>query len=122
MKKLSNKILLLTVVFTLILSGVAGALVYHINDAANAVKAESESRIKSYFSEKDSRVKADLQHLTETEIQRLKDETDQYLQQQINQDYQNELNQKSAKIQQVTNQKIQEIKDYIDNLMKEKSQ
>lgn len=122
MKKLSNKILLLTVVFTVILSGVAGALVYHISDAANAVKAESENQINSYFSEKDSRVKADLQNITETEIQRLKDETDQYLQQQINQDYQNELNQKSAEIQQVTNQKIQEIKDYIDNLMKEKSQ
>jgi hypothetical protein len=113
-KKIFTKVVGMTLILTFIVGGAAGALVFHVNDAAEAVKQEYGSEIESYFSERDEKIKNDVQHLTQTEIQRLRDETNQYLKDKISQDYQKELNKKSNEITQVTNQKIEEIKKYID--------
>lgn len=114
MKRIFTKVVGITVILTFIVGGAAGALVLHVNDAADTVKQEYGSEIESYFSERDEKIKNDVQHLTQTEIQRLRDETNQYLKDKLTQDYQKELNQKSNEITQVTNKKIEEIKQYID--------
>jgi uncharacterized membrane protein len=118
MKKLFSKVAVITIILTFVIGGAAGALVYHVNDAAEGLKKEYGSKVASYFSERDDKIKNDVQGLTTSEIQRLKDETNQYLNSKISEDYQRELNQKSNEISQVTDQKIIEIKDYVDKLMK----
>lgn len=122
MKTLFPKVLVITVTFLFLIGGAAGALVYHVNDAAEVLKKEYESKVASYFSERDGKITNDVQDLTQSEIQRLKDETNEYLNSKLNEDYQSELNQKSNEISQVTDQKIKEIKDYIDQLMKSENQ
>jgi hypothetical protein len=122
MKKLFTKVAVITIILTFVIGGAAGALVYHVNDAAEGLKKEYGSKVASYFSERDDKIKNDVQGLTTSEIQRLKDETNQYLNSKISEDYQRELNQKSNEISQVTDQKIIEIKDYVDKLMKGKDE
>jgi uncharacterized membrane protein len=122
MKKLFSKVAVITIILTFVIGGAAGALVYHVNDAAEGLKKEYGSKVASYFSERDDKIKNDVQGLTTSEIQRLKDETNQYLNSKISEDYQRELNQKSNEISQVTDQKIIEIKDYVDKLMKGKDE
>ena len=121
-KRLFPKVVVVTLILTFIVGGAAGALVYHVNDAADTIKQEYGSKIKTYLSERDEKIKNDVQDLTQTEIQRLRDETSQYLNEKVNEDYQNELNQKSNEITQVTNQKIEEIKKYIDLQMQGKNE
>jgi predicted flavoprotein YhiN len=115
----SLKILPLLFIFLLVTGGVVGALVYHVNDAADAAKKETDAKIEAYFSNRDEKIKNDVQHLTQTEIQRLKDETNQYLDEKLKQDYQSALNQKSNEIKKVTDQKIEEIKQFIDQQLQE---
>jgi uncharacterized membrane protein len=122
MKNLFSKVVVITVILTFVIGGAAGALVYHVNDAADGLKKDYESKVAAYFSERDGKIKNDVEGLTQSEIQRLKDETNQYLTSKLNEDYQGELNQKSNEITQVTDQKIGEIKQYIDELMKSKNQ
>ncbi|MCA1055319.1 hypothetical protein LCM10_10015 [Rossellomorea aquimaris] len=122
MGKLFSKVFIITAICCFIVGGAAGALVYHVNDAAEVLKKEYEAEISSYFSERDMKVKNDVQALTESEIQRLKDETHYYLNEKLNENYQKELNEKSNEITKVTDQKIVEIKSYIDTLLKEKSE
>lgn len=114
MKGIFTKVVGITLILTFIVGGAAGALVFHVKDAAEAVKKEYGREIDSYMSERDGKIKNDVQDLTQTEIKRLREETDRYLRDKLNQDYQKELNQKSNEITQVTNQKIEEIKKYID--------
>jgi cell division protein FtsX len=121
-RTLFSKIVVIVILITCMVSGVAFALVYHVNDAAEAVKQEYGNEINSYLSERDEKIKNDVQDLTQIEIQRLRDETHQYLNQKINQDYQKELNLKSNEIKEVTNQKIEEIKEYIDLQMRGNSE
>jgi hypothetical protein len=122
MKKLFSKVAVITIILTFVIGGAAGALVYHVNDAAEGLKKEYGSKVASYFSERDDKIKNDVQGLTTSEIQRLKDETNQYLNSKLNEDYQSELNQKSNEITQVTDQKIIELKTYIDQLLEGKSE
>ena len=122
MKNLFSKVVVITVILTFVIGGAAGALVYHVNDAAEVLKKDYESKVSAYFSERDGKIKNDVEGLTQSEIQRLKDETNQYLTSKLNEDYQGELNQKSNEITQVTDQKIEEIKQYIDRLVKSKNQ
>ncbi|NQD65125.1 hypothetical protein HP456_04250 [Bacillus haikouensis] len=122
MKKLFTKVAVITIILTFVIGGAAGALVYHVNDAAKGLKKEYGSKVASYFSERDDKIKNDVQGLTTSEIKRLKDETNQYLNSKISEDYQRELNQKSNEISQATDQKIIEIKDYVDKLMKGKDE
>lgn len=117
MKQIPLKVLFATLVLIFIGGGISGALVYHINDAAEAAKQEYQQEINQYLSEKDLKIKNDVSNLTQTEIQRLKDETQKYLNEKINQDYQSSLNQKTEEIKKVTDQKIEEIKNYIDELL-----
>jgi hypothetical protein len=116
------KILPLLFIFLLVTGGAVSALVYHINDAADVTKKEAETKIESYLSDRDEKIKNDVQHLTQTQIQRLKDETNQYLDEKLNQDYQNALNQKSNEIEKVTDQKIEEIKQFIDQQLQEQGE
>jgi uncharacterized membrane protein len=122
MKNLFSKVVVITIILTFVIGGAAGALVYHVNDAAEVLKNEYESKVASYFSERDDKIKNDVQGLTQNEIQRLKDETNQYLNSKLNEDYQSELNQKSNEISQVTDQKIIELKAHIDKLLEGKSE
>jgi uncharacterized membrane protein len=122
MKKLFSKVVVITIILTFVIGGAAGALVYHVNDAAEGLKKEYESKVASYFSERDDKIKNDVQGLTQNEIQRLKDETNQYFNSKLNEDYHSELNQKSNEISQVTDQKIIELKTYIDQLLEGKSE
>lgn len=117
MKKIPLRILLVTFVLFFVGGGVGGALVYHINDAAEAAKQEYQQEIDQYLLEKDMKIKNDVANITQTEIQRLKDETEGYLNEKINQDYQNALNEKTEEIKKVTDQKIEEIKQFIDELL-----
>ncbi|KAF0819037.1 hypothetical protein KIS4809_2329 [Bacillus sp. ZZV12-4809] len=121
MAKLKNKVSVLIILLIITFSGAAGALVYHINDAAEAAKLEYSKDINQYFEGKDEKIKHDVENLTSTEIERLRSETNKYLQEKLNTDYQNELNAKSNEIVNVTNKKIEEIKDFIDVLIKEKN-
>lgn len=118
MKKISIKVFVLTILFTLIIGGVAGALVYHVNDAADALKQDIEKQIEQYNEEKNQKIKNDLSHLTQEEIQRMRDEIERYLQEKLSQDYQDELNTKTDEIKNAANQKIEELKKYIDELLK----
>jgi oligoendopeptidase F len=122
MKGIFTKVIGITLILTFIVGGAAGALVFHVNDAADAVKKEYGREIDSYMSEREGKIKNDVQDLTQTEIKRLREETDRYLRDKLNQDYQKELNQKSNEITQVTNQKIVENKKYIDIQIQESNE
>ncbi|NUH85489.1 hypothetical protein HUN92_17480 [Bacillus firmus] len=117
--KLSIRVGIILCLVTLVFGGAAFALVYHINDAAEAAKKEYAAEVSAYFNERDEKIKHDVENLTVTEIERLKSETSQYLHEKMNADYQKQLNQTSDEVTRVTNQKIKELKDYIDQLISE---
>ena len=114
-----NKVLILTVVMCLVGTITAFALVYHVNDAAEALKAEYKDRIDEYKSEKDFKIRNDVSHLTQQEIERMRTETEDYLQMRLGADYQDALNEKSNEIRKVTDEKIEELKRFIDTELAE---
>lgn len=115
--KLKNKIAVALVTVLLVSIGTVSALVYHIEDASKALKSEYAERIEEYKSTKDFKIKNDVSHLTQEQIERLRTETADYLQLRLNQDYSESLNEKTEEIIRVTDEKIEEIKQYIDELL-----
>lgn len=111
------RVLAITLVILLIGAGVGAALVYHIEDAAAALKETYKQDIEVYQSEKDMKIKNDVSSITQEEIERMEKETREYLQERIGSDYQNALNEKTEEIKKTTDQKIEEIKKYIDELL-----
>ncbi|SER00373.1 hypothetical protein SAMN05216232_3932 [Virgibacillus subterraneus] len=114
---MKRKILSITMILLLIGAGTVSALVYHINDAADNLKNEYKEEVEVYQSEKDIKIKNDVSHITQQEIERMQTETRDYLNQRLGDDYQDSLNEKSDEIQKVTDEKIEEIKQYIDELL-----
>ena len=114
-KTTKTKVILITVVLCLVGAVTAFALVYHIDDAAEALKAEYKDRIDEYKSEKDFKIRNDVSHLTQQEIERMRTETEDYLQNRLGEDYHDALNEKSDEIRKVTAEKIAELKKFIDD-------
>ena len=114
-----TKVIALTVALCLVGAVTAFALVYHIDDAAEALKAEYKDRIDEYKSEKDFKIRNDVSHLTQQEIERMRTETEDYLQMRLGADYQDALNEKSNEIRKVTDEKIEELKRFIDTELAE---
>lgn len=113
-----GRLVVLVTVFFLIGASIGGALVYHINDAAEALKAEYKDRIDDYQKDKELLLRNDTMDITQQQIERMRAETEEYLQQQLNADYNRSLNEKSDEILQITDEKIEEIKRYIDEQLK----
>jgi len=114
--KLTVKVLGLTLGASLMFGGVAGALVYHINDAAERLKGEYKAEVEQYNKEKEFKIKNDVSSMTQDEIKRMENETREYLNQRLAIDYQSSLNAKSQEIIVQANVKIEEVKEYIDTL------
>src|SRR5690625_3741155 len=110
-----NKVLILTVVMCLVGTITAFALVYHVDDAADALKVEYNERIDGDEAEKDVKNEHDVSHLTQQEIERMRTETEDYLQQRLGTDYTDALNEKSDEIRKATDEKIAELKKFIDD-------
>lgn len=113
-----GRLVVLVTVFFLIGASIGGALVYHINDAAEALKAEYKDRIDDYQKDKELLLRNDTMDITQQQIERMRAETEEYLQQQLNADYNRSLNEKTDEILQITDEKIEEIKRYIDDQLK----
>src|SRR5690554_1292284 len=114
---MKNKIAITLLTLLAISVVTVSALVYHVEDEAERLKVVYAEQIEEYKATKDLKIKNDVSHITQEQIERMRTETEEYLQMRLGQDYQDGLNEKADEIIRVTDEKIEEIKQYIDELL-----
>jgi predicted GTPase len=111
---MKKKVFSLVLIMALFIGGTVGALVYHIQDAEQALKEELTERIPADKEWVKFQVKNDTSSVTDQEIERLKTEVEEHYNNVKNQYQTEQLQEKAEEIKQETDAAIERLKKFIN--------